>query len=194
MVEGDVGVPLSYGAIVVSSTSDLTISATGTGPTDGMLTVTPSNDLVGVFDTEVGVWATSSGGSTYDAQHVAVFISPAAPASLSIATAGVAWRHYGHQQRTDLRRQRVVSGLTVAIYADGGSTPIGTAVASGTTVDVTTTVPLADGSHTFTVEQFVSYSDTTVGNRTVPAGSLYSVASASTVSSPVDARRRPRPT
>ena len=44
----------------------------------------------------------------------------------------------------------------MAVYADGGSTPIGTAVAFGDTVDVTTTVPLADGAHTFTVEQFVS--------------------------------------
>ncbi len=117
-----------------------------------------------------------------------LYINPAAPATLSVTTSGVTpGGTTAINNGLTFQVTGVTSGLTVAIYADGGSTPIGTAVASSDTVDVTTTVPLADGSHTFTVEQFVSYSDTTVGNRTVPAGNLYSVASTSTVSFTVDA-------
>ena len=50
MTEGDPGVPLSYGAVVVSGDPDLQISATGTGPTDGSVTVTPSGGITGVYD------------------------------------------------------------------------------------------------------------------------------------------------
>jgi len=80
----------------------------------------------------------------------------------------------------------VLSGLTVAIYADGGTTPIGTVVATGTSADVTTTVAVTDGPHTFTAKQIYSYDATTVGNRDIPAGTLPSDASSETVIFSVD--------
>ena len=73
----------------------------------------------------------------------------------------------------------VTPGLTVSIFADGGTTPIGSATATDTSVDVVTDVVLTNGQHTFTAEQAYSYSDTVVGNRTISAGELYNAASGS---------------
>ena len=109
VTEGDTGVALGYGALIVGSPSNLAINATGTGPSDGLVTITPTAgaNVAGLYSVEVGVWNASNGGSSYDAQYAALDINPAAPASLSIATAGVTGRrHHGHQQRTDLRRHR----------------------------------------------------------------------------------------
>ena len=46
----------------------------------------------------------------------------------------------------------MTAGLTVSIFADDGTTPIGSAVASGGVADIVTTVPLADG-HTYVRRQ-----------------------------------------
>ena len=72
------------------------------------------------------------------------------------------------------------SGLEVEIYADGSTTPIGTATAAADgTAQITTTTALASGSHTFVAEQLYSYAATTVGNRSIAAGTLSSDASPS---------------
>ena len=83
-----------------------------------------------------------------------------------------------------------VTGLaTVSIYADGSDTPIGTAVVSGLPLRWTLPPqsPVTDGPHTFTVKQAYAYDAPTVGNRSIPAGNLYSNASTDTVSFSVDA-------
>ena len=60
--EGDAGVPVAYGAAVVSDTDRLTCDAASDGsPT---ATATPSGDLVGVYDLIVGVWRDSTDSNT----------------------------------------------------------------------------------------------------------------------------------
>ena len=112
---------------------------------------------------------------------------PCRPGDLSVSTPGVDdGGTTAINNNLTFHVTGVTSGLTVAIYADGNPDPIGTAVASGDTVDVQTTVQLADGLHTFTVKQSVHYGDTTVGNRTIAAGDLYSDPSLNTVQIAVD--------
>ena len=186
--EGDAGVPVAYGAAVMSDTYSLTCDAASDGsPT---ATAVPSDNITGVYDLIVGVWRDSTDSSTntnYDSQNVALFVRPTAPASLSITTAGVEDGGTAHiNNDLTFHVTGVTDGLTVAIFADGDTTPIGTATASGDWVDIQTTTPLTDGLHTFSVEQFVHYDDTVVGNRTIPAGDLYSGASSSTVTLTID--------
>ena len=57
----------------------------------GTATVTPSNNLLGVYNVILAVWRSGtdpSSGSPYDSQHVAVYISPTAPAALSSVYSG----------------------------------------------------------------------------------------------------------
>jgi hypothetical protein len=179
--QGDAGVSLTYGAAVVSSTTDLTCNADTSGAASA--TATPSNGILGVYSLIVGVARSSQDTTTntnYDTQHIALYIAPLAPTGLEITTPGVSLGtptpiNNGLTFQVD----GVTSGLTVAIFADGGTTPIGTAVASGTSVNVVTTVPLPNGDHTFVAKQDYKYSDTVVGNRTISAGDLYGAATAS---------------
>ena len=136
----------------MSDTSDLQIDASGTNATDGSATITPSGDLLGVYDVIVYVSRDSSDSDSNtdpDSQDAAVYISPSAPTSLSVTTPGVT-----EGGKTALNNnftfhvEGVVDGCTVAIYADGNTTPIGTAVATGDTADVQTTVqPVGRLSH-----------------------------------------------
>lgn len=181
VTQGDSGVTLEYGATVVTDTSDVTVDASGTTAEDGVVTLTTSN-VIGVFDVMVGVWNVDY-SDNFDAQHVAVFVCPEAPASLTVTTTGVTdGGSTAVNNGLTFHVTGVTDGLTVVLYVDGGSDAIGTAVASGDTVDIVTTVALADGDHTFTVKQYYQYDETTVGNRTIEAGELYSDASDSTVS------------
>ncbi len=179
--EGDAGVALSYGASVASTTTDLTCSSDSTGLASA--TATPSNGILGVYSLIVGVWRNSQDSTTntnFDSQHIAIFISPLAPTGLEITTPGVSLgTPTAINNGLTFQVDGVTPGLTVAIFADGDTTPIGTAVASGTSVSVVTTVPLANGDHTFVAEQDYQYSQTVVGNRTIAAGDLYSAASTS---------------
>ena len=71
----------------------------------------------------------------------------------------------------------------MGIFADGGSTPIGTAtVGADGTADITTNVALSSGAHTLVAKQMYAYDATTVGNSSIAAGTLYSDASANSVS------------
>ncbi len=188
--EGDAGVPLAYGASVTNYTGpDLQFTTSGSGPTDGSLTVTPSGDITGVYSVVVGVWRNDpnnpSGNSTPNTQAVALYVRPTAPASLSLAPMAGNNPIYDTNHPT-FEVTGVTAGMTVAVFADGNSTPIGTAVASGDSVLVPTTTALAEGLHTFTVEQSVHYNSVTAGNRVIPAGDLFSTASASTLTFTVD--------
>jgi cyclophilin family peptidyl-prolyl cis-trans isomerase len=201
-VEGDAGVPLSYQAATfdMSGTvnpANLKIAISGTGPSDGSATLTPSNNIVGLYYFGVGVGRNSSDTSTntnIDIQYVPIFIRPAAPTGLSVTTAGVT---NGGVTMVDhdlkFHVTGVQSGVTVAIFADGNSTPIGTATATGDTVDVQTSGQLAEGSHTFTVEALVHYAAATVRNQAIAAGELYSDPSASIVQITVVVPPTPNP-
>ena len=100
----------------------------------------------------------SSSNTNLDIQYVPLFIRPVAPTSLSVSTSGVqngGVTAVNHDLKFHVTG--VISGLSVAIYVDGGSSPIGTATASGDTVDVQTSGQLAEGLHTFTVKESVHY-------------------------------------
>jgi cyclophilin family peptidyl-prolyl cis-trans isomerase len=187
VAEGDAGVGLSYGAqSLPAGNPDLQATASGTGPTDGSMTVTPGA-TPGVDSVLVGVWRNStqsSANTAPDLQTVAVFVRPAAPtASLSVTMPQGATTISDHPI---FHVTGVSNGMNVGIFVDNNPDPIGTAVVTGTSVDVRTTTTLPNGSHTFSVRQSISYPDTSVGNRDIPAGTLYSDPSANTVTATVD--------
>ena len=193
--EGDAGVPLAYDS--GSNDTRLQITSSGTGPTDGSATLTPTGDIVGLYQFAVGVRRSTANPATSgsdDIQYLPIFIRPLAPTSLSVLTPGVQNGGVAAiDNNLEFQVTGVTSGLTVEIYVDGGSSPIGTATASGDTVDVQTTVQLSEGPHTFTVKESVSYAATKVGNREIAAGALYSDLSSSTVQFTVAVPPTPNP-
>ena len=200
--EGDAGVPLNYvGATFnvggTQNPANLTITTSGTGPNDGSATLTPSGNIVGLYFFGVGVERNSTDTTTNtnpDTQYVPLFIRPLAPTSLSVLTAGVQNGGVTYvDQNLEFQVTGVTSGLSVEIYVDGGSTPIGTATASGATVDVQTSGQLSEGPHTFTVKESVHYAAAKVGNQAIAAGDLYSDASQSTVQITVAVPPSPNP-
>jgi cyclophilin family peptidyl-prolyl cis-trans isomerase len=175
--QGDPGVSLSYGAgVATANTTNLTCNSATDGSANA--TATPSGGIMGVYSLVVGVWRNSTDSSSntnFDSQHVALFVHPLAPTTLTLTSPNVP--PGGASRITTgltFHVTGVTPGLTVSIFADGQSAPIGSAVASGNTVDIVTTVPLLDGNYTFTAKQAFHYDDTVVGNRTIPAGDLYS--------------------
>jgi cyclophilin family peptidyl-prolyl cis-trans isomerase len=187
VTQGDPGVSLTYYAIVDGSTSGLTCTVASDG--SAYATATPSNNIAGVYSLDLFAYRTGSESSsnfTFDEQHAALFVRPAAPTSIVFQGTGLTSTV---NNGLVFQVEGVHSGWTVAIFADGGDTPIGTATvsANGSTVLVTTTVPLGNGLHTFVAKQALHYEDTIVGNRTIPAGNLYSPATTTSVTLRIDA-------
>jgi cyclophilin family peptidyl-prolyl cis-trans isomerase len=185
---GDAGVQIDYNGLVNFAGSNFVVTRSGSVPADASLTVTPSGGIVGVYSVAVGVWRNDVGETLYDSEYTALFVRPAVPTSLTVTTPGV-----DVDGVTDINNDLtfhvtgVTDGLTVAIFVDDNPDPIGTATASGDSVDVHTTELLSDGHHTFSVAQSVHYSNTQVGNRTIPAGDLYSNVCDSTVAFSIQA-------
>ena len=121
--------------------------------------MTPSSKLLGVYDVILGVWRSGTDPSSgpIDTQHVAVDIDPTAPATLTVTTAGLS--DGGTTTLTTGLQFDVTgctSGLTVGIFADGGTTPIGTATANADgAADIITNVALSSGAHTLVAKQHV---------------------------------------
>jgi cyclophilin family peptidyl-prolyl cis-trans isomerase len=179
------GLTLSYSAEVVTGGSNITVSAAGTNATNGKLTIVTSGGVTGLYSVKVSV--NRAGSSYVDSQVIPVYIGPAAPTAIAVTdTAVVSGGTTTKKVGIDFTVTGVESGKTVAIYVNGQSDPIGTAVATGTTVHVITTVPLADGSHEFTAKQGVQYTEKVVGNNTIPAGTAYSPATGDSVAFTVD--------
>ena len=132
-----------------------------------------------------------------------VFVAPPAPqiASISVGGQTVTGSTFANNSSTatelSFNISGAVSGATVSVYMDGGTTPIATGtVASGaTTITLTTdgTTKIADGSHQFTVKQTIAtsaltlYADWTTSSSglpgrqfPIPASSVDSPASAGT--------------
>ena len=85
-VEGDAGVPLVYDG-ATSDPTNLQFAASGTGPSDGSVTLSPSGNIVGLYEFVVGVRRNSTdsnSNTSFDSQYLPLFIRPAAPASLSV--------------------------------------------------------------------------------------------------------------
>ena len=132
--------------------------------------------------------------TNFDIQYVPLFISPVAPASLSVSTAGV--QNGGITTvNNDLTFHvtGVTSGLSVEIYVDGNSTPIGTATASGDTVDVQTSGNCRKGLTPSRSSSRSIISPTTSGTRRSRPATSYSDPSQSTVQFTVDVPPTPNP-
>jgi cyclophilin family peptidyl-prolyl cis-trans isomerase len=142
--------------------------------TTGLATVTPTNNVAGVFPIYVGV---AQDVGAYDSQVVPLFVSPAAPASidlLGVTDTGVSpidnvvrLDNSGAASRLQFLVTGVLPGSVVKIM-DGG-TVIGQAnVSAGATQVVVTTsgaAALADGTHNLTATQTLANYAWGVGNR-----------------------------
>ncbi len=185
-VLGDAGVPLAYDAYAADPAEgavleDIAVSASGNGPNNGVVTVTPSNDLVGVYGLVVGVRRDSNTGNNYfDSQITPLFIRPQAPGFLSspnVSDGGSIERGNVFTLHVD----GLTEGLETLLYMDGITDPIDALVADASGLDFyLDTSDLPTGTYSFTVKQVYEYEETLIGNAVVPAGVLFSDASANT--------------
>jgi cyclophilin family peptidyl-prolyl cis-trans isomerase len=146
---------LTYGAIENASTSDMTVTASQAG----VVTIVPNVGVAGTFVVEVGV---NDGQNSWVTQNLEVTVLPVAPSLTFSAPAGQSSVYTNLDNSSPAKElsfnvTNVVAGFTVNIYADGSTTPIGSApVPTGaTSVSVPTngTAALSAGSHTFTAQQ-----------------------------------------
>ena len=160
----------------------------------GEVTVTPTNDIVGVKSIFVGV--SRDPDADIDTQSIPIFIRPKAPASLDLLAAS----DTGGSDADDMTRldnstperalQFLVSGVLngshVSLFHE--DTLIGEGVASGTSVTITTngSFQMSPGPHAITAVQTLVDQAVNVGNRhdTVDLASPTSAAFTLTVSLP----------
>lgn len=171
------GATVTYAGSVISNTSDLAMSV---DPSTGKVTLTPSKDLKpGVYEIQLSVTtpdalkANPNDPSPVDSQAVPVYINPVAPTSL-VLTAASDTGNSNSDRLTGLNNTTnntlqflvndVLSGATVQVFSD--NVLIGSAVASGTSVTVTTngTTKLTDGTHSITAKQILTSQAVNVGN------------------------------
>lgn len=141
-VEGDA---VFYDAVKVpSNNANYTIS---TNNTTGVVTITPAAGFTGTFQVLVGVRAATTANTvdTFDTQTVDVVVAPTAPTGIDLqasSDSGI----LNTDNLTNLTTLTfdvtgVTSGATVKLYK--GSTVVGQAVSSGSTVSITTNNPSA---------------------------------------------------
>jgi large repetitive protein len=169
-VEGDA---ITYSAVVEPSNTNITVSVNSS---TGVVTVTPTNNVYGVFSIKVGVDRTALVSTDKaDFQYVPVYVSPAKPTTVTLATAsdtgsstsdGVTSLNNASGKTLQYTVDGVLAGSLVQLYA--GSTLIGSAtVATGaTSVTFSTngTATLADGSYSVTAKQTLASQTVSVGN------------------------------
>jgi cyclophilin family peptidyl-prolyl cis-trans isomerase len=167
-VEGD---SIYYNATVSPANSNITLTV---NHTTGAVTLTPSSSLApGVYSIQITA-AASSTSTTYDTQLVPVYINPAAPTTVTLRAVSdtgpsssdklTKFDNSTSGNALEFQVDGVISGATVQLFSDG--TPIGSAVASGTSVTITTngTVDLTDGTHAITAKQVLTNKTVSVGN------------------------------
>ena len=141
----------------------------------GMVTVTPTNGLVGVTPMFFGVASSATPNSAPNTQMVPLFIDPAAPTGISLEASSDTGSSNSdgitslNNSSAGEELQFLVTGVTAGdtvILLDGGK-QIGSAVASSSSVVVTTngTVTLTNGSQQITAEQILENQSYTVGNQ-----------------------------
>ena len=156
-VEGD---PVTYTATQQTATQDATVSIDAD---TGLLTVTPDSGFVGDVDVLVGVQRRVSDGSgDFDSQRITInFESSAVPSGLDL----LASSDSGASDSDNITNagsltfsvDGVTDGATVEIINVDGGAVIGTGVASGETITITTTniAALGDGSYQLAARQRV---------------------------------------
>ncbi len=164
------GLSSSFG----KSPTQSVVSTVQVNSSTGQVTVTPPTGFVGVTPLFLGV--ASSNSVNPSTRMVPLFVDPAAPISVSL----LASSDTGSSNNDGLtslnnadsshKLQFLVNGVTAGDEVDilDGTTVIGTAVASSTSVTVTTngSVSLADGAHHITAKQILKNVSYTVGNST----------------------------
>lgn len=142
--------------------SDETVNYTVTVNNDtGLVTITPPSGFVGSFEVLVGVRAAAGSNTSdaFDTQRVTVEVAPVAPALPDLADAsdsGVSnTDNITNTASHTFTIGGVTSGAVVKLYR--GSTLLGQATASGTSVQITTTnlASFADGVQSITATQTV---------------------------------------
>lgn len=143
------------------------IQTTGSGAsasvnsTTGLVTVTPASGFVGTVDVLVGVQA-ASGGSDFDSQIVSfefVAQSLTAPTSIDLIAASDSGSsdsdNITNVNTTSFTVAGVTSGNTVEIVETTSGSVVGTGVATGTSVTITTSnvTALGDGTYTLAARQ-----------------------------------------
>ncbi|MGO9109761.1 MAG: peptidylprolyl isomerase, partial [Thermoguttaceae bacterium] len=199
----------SFNVTFAKSESPITYVAGSTA-----LPVTFTNSVTAAASAQTLTFDESSPGTSWDSNSkvdpfyrafVPVFVAPPTPQIDSISvngqtvTGSTSANNSTTASELSFDISGAVSGATVSVYLDGGTTPIATGtVASGaTTITLTTdgTTTLSIGNHTFTVEQSVAtpieslYADwytnssgqyTAAAEFSIPANSVNSAASAGT--------------
>ena len=156
-IEGD---SIYYDGIPYDSNPSLSVNVDNS---TGYVSITPADGVVGVFGVTVGVRSTI--GQSWDVQSVPVLVLPAVPTGIELLSGfdtgssesdGVTNVNNGSGQPLRFQVSGVIDGAQVLLYADG--TLIGSATASGTTVDIITdtTNELADGTHEITAKQMLA--------------------------------------
>ena len=170
-VEGDV---INYGAEIRPANADLAMVIDNS---TGVVTITPSNGLVGVHSITVGVWPQSGDPTNegdWDIQDVPVLISPAPPTAIELLTSAdtgasstdrITNLNNSEGNTLRFRVSGVVDGAEVQLFADGQL--IAQGIASGDSIVLNTngTVELADGVHSITAVQTLRDQEVNVGNR-----------------------------
>ena len=141
----------------------------------GGFTLTAPTGSGGVTAMEVGVDSaadysaaqTNSSNPNFDTQVVPIFVNPSAPTTVTLLMPSFSGS-IGATSQVPFLVSGVYAGDTVSLFVDGGTTAIGTAVATGDSVIVITDpgTVLSNGAHTFTAEQTLHVSDIGIGNRT----------------------------
>lgn len=151
--------------------SDLNVSVNST---TGAVNVTPTNGLVGVTPMFFGVASSDTSSLEPNTQMAPLFIDPAPPTSVALEAASdtgasnsddiTSLNNSSPGKELQFLVSGVTSGDTVTLF--DGSTEIGSAVASGSTVVVTTdgSTVLADGVDDITATQALVNQQYTVGN------------------------------
>lgn len=142
----------------------------------GMVTVTPSNGLVGVTPMFFGVNSSATPGFAPSTRMVPLFIDPAAPTGVTLEAASDTGSSSSdgitslNNSSSSQELQFLVSGVTAGdtVILMDGSQQIGSAVATGTSVIVKTngTFTLSNGTQQITAEQVLENQTYTVGNQT----------------------------
>ncbi|MDB5319867.1 MAG: peptidyl-prolyl cis-trans isomerase cyclophilin type [Phycisphaerales bacterium] len=165
-------------------------------PNTGYTTITPSNNVAGVFPLLVGViYNQAPDTSVIDTQYTPIFISPAAPSSIDLVSAsdtGVSdtdnvtrLNNSTAAGKLSFQVNGVVAGAVVQLFDGATSLGQATVPTGATSVTITTNgaLTLSNGQHNLTATQTLQNLAWVVGNRsgTVTLASLVSASQAITI-------------
>lgn len=155
--------PVFFGGYVYPPNDDLEITI---GQSDGSVTVTPKNGLVGVHGVFVGVRkADGWDGESWDTQAVPVLIKPGAPTRpMLLSGSGSNSAAGGRDAPIEFWVSGLADGAVASLYANGQ--PIGQAMAEqgSAVIEVDSSYSWTDGDHVITAVQELRDQRVDIGN------------------------------